>query len=55
MELIENLPDVEGVIIYEDNNSDLKIKTSSGLKDLFKDNTKESREVPESDAIITGS
>jgi thiamine biosynthesis lipoprotein ApbE len=55
MELIETLPDVEGVIIYEDNNSDLKIKTSSGLKGLFEGNTKESREVPESDAIITGS
>jgi thiamine biosynthesis lipoprotein ApbE len=55
MELIETLPDVEGVIIYEDNNSDLQINTSSGLKDLFKDDIKESREVPESDAIITGS
>ena len=55
MELIETLPDVEGVIIYEDNNSDLKIKTSSGMEGLFKDNIKESHEVPESDAIITGS
>ncbi len=55
MELIETLPDVEGVIIYEDNNSDLKINTSSGLKGLFEDDTKESWKIPESDAIITGS
>jgi thiamine biosynthesis lipoprotein ApbE len=55
MELIETLHDVEGVIIYEDNNSDLQINTSSGLKGLFKDDTKESQKGPESDAIITGS
>jgi thiamine biosynthesis lipoprotein ApbE len=48
MELIETLPDVEGVIIYEDNNSDLQINTSSGLKDLFKKNVKDS------DVIMSG-
>jgi FAD:protein FMN transferase len=55
MELIENLPDVEGIIIYERNNSDLKIQTSSGLKGFFKDNIKDSLKVPESDIVITGS
>ncbi|MFQ5712624.1 MAG: FAD:protein FMN transferase [Candidatus Scalinduaceae bacterium] len=55
MELIENLPDVEGIIVYERNNSELQIKTSSGLKGLLKDDIEESSEVPESDAIITGS
>ena len=37
MELIEKLPDVEGVIIYEDNVSELHIKHSSGMKGIFKD------------------
>lgn len=55
MELIENLPDIEGIIIYERNNSDLKIKISSGLKGLLKDDIKESQKVPESDAIMKGS
>jgi hypothetical protein len=47
--------DVESISIYEHNNSGLKIKTSSALKGLFKDNTKESRKGPESDAVITDS
>ncbi|MEE9604720.1 MAG: FAD:protein FMN transferase, partial [Candidatus Scalindua sp.] len=55
MELIENLPDIEGIIIYERNNSDLKIKISSGLKGLLKDDIKEFQKVPESDAIMKGS
>ena len=55
MELIENLPDIEGIIIYERNNSDLKIKISSGLKGLLKDNIKESQKGPETNAIMKGS
>jgi FAD:protein FMN transferase len=55
MELIETLPDVEGIIIYELNNSNLNIKTSSGLKGLFKDNIMESLNLTDSDAVITGS
>ena len=37
MELIEKLSDVEGVIIYEDSNSDeLSIEYSSGMKEIFR-------------------
>ncbi|MCP5007888.1 MAG: hypothetical protein GY941_28720, partial [Planctomycetes bacterium] len=51
MKLIEKLSDVEGIIIFEDSDETLQVKTSRGMKDLFK----EPQEVPESDVIITGS
>ena len=52
MNLIEQLQDVEGIIIYEDVNSKLSTKTSSGMKALLKKNTSEAKE---SDAIMSGS
>ncbi len=52
MALIEKLPDVEGIIIYEDSDSKLITKTSSGMQRLFKANTSEAIE---SDAIMSDS
>lgn len=54
MELIEKLPDVEGVIIYEDNDSELHIKTSYGMKKIFKSSIERSRKGANSDVIIKG-
>ena len=55
MKLIEKLPDVEGIIVYEDDNATLIIKTSSGMRDLFQDDSKQSYKVSKSDIIIRGS
>lgn len=55
MDLIEKLADVEGVIIYEDADSKLFTKTSSGMEALFKRNLESSPEGTESDIIMSGS
>ena len=55
MELIEKLPDVEGIIIYEDFGSRLSTKASSGMQALFRRNIKGSPEGIESDVIMSGS
>ncbi len=51
MKLIEKLSDVEGIIVYEESNTTLRVKISRGMKGLFK----ESKKAPKSDVIITGS
>ncbi|GJQ58035.1 MAG: hypothetical protein D8M57_01415 [Candidatus Scalindua sp. AMX11] len=51
MKLIEKLSDVEGIIVYEDDSKALRVKTSRGMKGLFK----ESQKAPKSDVVITGS
>ncbi|MHC4140261.1 MAG: hypothetical protein ACYSR1_10515 [Planctomycetota bacterium] len=53
--LIEKLPDAEGIIIYEDADSKLSTKTSSGMQALFKRNLGDSRKEIESDMIMSGS
>ena len=55
MDLIEKLSDVEGIIIYEDFDSRLSTKTSSGMQELFRRNIKDSPEGIESDVIMSGS
>ena len=55
MDLIEQLSDVEGIIIYEDEDSKLITKTSSGMQTLFKKSIGASQEEVESDAIMSGS
>ena len=55
MDLIEQLPDVEGIIIYEDTDSRLSTKTSSGMQDLFKNNTEGSQKETATDMIMSGS
>ena len=50
MDLIEKLADVEGVIIYEDADSKLFTKTSSGMQALFKRNIEYSPEETASDS-----
>ena len=50
MDLIEKLADVEGVIIYEDADSKLSTKTSSGMQALFKRNIEYSPEETASDS-----
>ena len=55
MALIEKLPDVEGIIIYEDADSKLSTKTSSGMKTLFKRNVGDSHKEIKSDMIMSGS
>ena len=55
MDLIEKLSDVEGIIIYEDADSKLFTKTSSGMRALFRRNIKDSPEEIESDVIMSGS
>jgi len=55
MALIEKLSDVEGIIIYEDGDSGLSIKASSGMESLFRRNIKDSPEAIESDVIMSGS
>ena len=55
MDLIEKLSDVEGIIIYEDADSKLFTKTSSGMQALFRRNIKDSPEGIESDVIMSGS
>ena len=54
MALIEKLPDVEGIIIYEDAGSKLSTKTSSGMQSLFKNNTEGSQKEIESNMIMSG-
>jgi thiamine biosynthesis lipoprotein ApbE len=55
MALIEKLSDVEGIIIYEDTDSRLSTKASSGMEALFRRNIKDSPEEIESDVIMSGS
>jgi thiamine biosynthesis lipoprotein ApbE len=55
MALIEKLPDVEGIIIYENANSKLSTKTSSGMQALFKRNTEGSQKEAKTDMIMSGS
>jgi thiamine biosynthesis lipoprotein ApbE len=55
MALIEKLTDVEGIIIYEDADSKLSTKTSSGMQTLFKRNIGDSQKEIESDMIMSGS
>ena len=55
MALIEKLPDVEGIIIYEDADSKLFTKTSSGMEALFKRNIGDAQKEMESDMIMSGS
>ncbi|MBC8551388.1 MAG: FAD:protein FMN transferase [Candidatus Brocadiales bacterium] len=55
MALIEKLPDVEGIIIYEDADSKLSTKTSSGMQALFKNNTEGSQKEIQPDMIMSGS
>jgi thiamine biosynthesis lipoprotein len=55
MDLIEKLSDVEGIIIYEDADSKLFTKTSSGMQALFKRNIKGSQGEAKSDVIMSGS
>ena len=55
MDLIEQLPDVEGIIVYEDADSRLSTKTSSGMQDLFKNNTEGSQKETATDMIMSGS
>ncbi len=55
MALIEKLSDVEGIIIYEDADSKLFTKTSSGMQALFKRNIDGSKGKVKSDVIMSGS
>ena len=55
MNLIEQLQDVEGIIVYEDADSRLSTKTSSGMQTLFKNNTEGSQKEIEPDMIMSGS
>ena len=55
MDLIEKMQDVEGIIIYENADSKLSTKTSSGTQALFKRNIEESPEETGSDVIMSGS
>jgi thiamine biosynthesis lipoprotein len=55
MALIEKLTDVEGIIIYEDADSKLSTKTSSGMQALFKRNIGDSQKEIGSDMIMSGS
>ncbi len=55
MDLIEQLQDVEGIIIYEDADSKLSTKTSSGMQALFKRNIGDSKKEIEPDMIMSGS
>ncbi len=55
MALVEKLSDVEGIIIYEDADSKLSTKISSGMQALFKENIGDSPKEVESDMIIIGS
>ena len=55
IELIEQLSDVEGIIVYEDADSKLSTKTSSGMQALFKRNIGDSQKEIESDMIMSGS
>jgi len=55
LEFIESKPGVEGIIVYEDSNANLIIKTTSGMRDLFHEDSKQSYKVSKSDVIITGS
>ena len=55
MDLIEQLSDVEGIIVYEDTGSRLSTKTSSGMQELFKNNTEGSQKETAPDMILSGS
>ena len=55
MNLIEQLPDVEGIIVYEDTDDKLSTKTSSGMQALFNNNTEGSQKETTPDMIMSGS
>ena len=55
MDLIEQLPDVEGIIVYEDTDDKLSTKTSSGMQAIFKNNTEGSQKETTPDMIMSGS
>ena len=55
MGLIEQLPDVEGIIVYEDTDSGLSTKASSGMQALFKENNENSQKETTPDMIMSGS
>ena len=55
LKFIENKPGVEGIIVYEDSNANLIVKTSSGMRSLLQDDSKRSYKVSKSDIIIKGS
>ena len=55
MDLIEQLPDVEGIIVYEDTDSGLSTKASSGMQALFKENNENSQKETTPDMIMSGS
>ena len=55
MDLIEQLSDVEGIIVYEDTDDKLSTKTSSGMQNLFKNNTEGSQKETATDMIMSGS
>jgi thiamine biosynthesis lipoprotein ApbE len=55
MNLVEKLSDVEGIIIYEDSDSKLFTKTSSGMQALFKRNINGTQGEVKSDVIMSGS
>ncbi len=55
MDLIEELSDVEGIIVYEDTGSRLSTKTSSGMQALFKTHTEGSQKETAPDMILSGS
>ena len=55
MDLIEQLPDVEGIIVYEDTDDKLSTKTSSGMQALFNNNTEGSQKETTPDMIMSGS
>ena len=55
MTLIEKLPDVEGIIIYEDADSKLLTNTSRGMQALLKRDIGEPQKGIKSDIILSGS
>ena len=55
MALIEKLPDVEGIIIYEGIDSRLSTKTSSGIEALFTGDIGDAQKEIESDMVLSGS
>ncbi len=55
MDLIEQLQDVEGIIVYEDADSKLSTRISSGMQDLLNNSTAGSQKETGTDMIISGS
>lgn len=55
MDLIEHLQDVEGIIVYEDVNSRLSTRISSGMQELFNKNIQGTQGEIKSDVIMSSS